>query len=115
TRRRQQEQALSCVSPGCSPAEAHSSDGWLLRRTRKFDLQTCMTRWVLLVVALLAAPQVKALECPVMAGASPGLSAVDAQARIEFIRQRLSTDSRYMNAWKWSWVGVYGAMTLAQG
>jgi hypothetical protein len=74
-----------------------------------------MTRWILLVAALLAAPGVRALECPVMQGASPQLAQVEAQARLDFIRQRLDRSATNLSIWKWTWFGVFAGITIGQG
>lgn len=74
-----------------------------------------MTRWILLVAALLAAPGVKALECPVMQGATPQLAQVDAQARLQFIREKLDRSATNLGVWKWTWTGVFAGITIGQG
>jgi hypothetical protein len=74
-----------------------------------------MTRWIVLVAALLAAPGVKALECPAMQGIPPELSQIDAQKRLDFIRSRLDRSAYNLGIWKWTWTGVFAGITIGQG
>jgi hypothetical protein len=55
-----------------------------------------------------------AQECPVPAGADPRLEQIDAALRVKFLQDSLNHDVGHALAWRWGWVGAYGAITVAQ-
>lgn len=68
------------------------------------------------VLFLLAAAPLpaEAGNCPAIAGGDPALADVDAEARLDFIRTRLSRESARARVWSEAWIMGWSILTGAQ-
>jgi hypothetical protein len=66
----------------------------------------------LAVAVLLASLRAEAAHCRAIEGGTPALERMDAQLRIDWIRDRLRTGARRARIWAWTWAGIYSALTV---
>lgn len=69
----------------------------------------------LAALLFLSGATAQAETCSVPAGADLALIRVDANTRLHFLQDAMNNDAAHANAWRWGWVGGYGAVVLAQG
>jgi hypothetical protein len=62
--------------------------------------------WCASAAVLLSTSLARADRCPVPAGGSPKLAAVDARERIDFLHRTVDDQARYARTWKWAWFGI---------
>jgi hypothetical protein len=70
-------------------------------------------RCLALALAVLVGRPAEAARCPAIAGGGDALAALDADARLAFIRARLRHDARKARQWSWGFGGGYAALAVA--
>lgn len=68
----------------------------------------------LLLCELFSAHPAKAAQCRAIAGGSPALASIDAEARLRWLDQRLESDARRAHIWTVAWGSTYASLAVLQ-
>jgi hypothetical protein len=67
-----------------------------------------------LVLVLLLTTGARADECAPIAGGVPELGKIDANVRLQFLRDRLRYAARRTRIWSYTWTGIYSTLMVGQ-
>jgi hypothetical protein len=69
-------------------------------------------RALALALALLLGTPARAAECAPIAGGVPELGRIDANTRLNFLRERLRRAARRARIWSWTWGSLYSSLVV---